>query len=426
MDNKKKLTIIIAVLAVVCFFAVLVFSGVIDFGSIGSEETSTDEADANLDTDEYPLSLSALVQSDVSYLETNIDGIFYTMTEDGTVTFYSYDSTANSFTETAATGTYDVTVEMSEQSISATVTYYKDGTDIAGYGLYTGSEGEYNLYSYAFFRLTNYGADYSSSSDGCLLLVDTTEDDFYSNDKVYEEPFAFYYSSQSATRLLSEANRTVGLDGTKRADYSMLNDVVINASHSQMLFFSGRHYSEDDERVDLLRSGGSGNNVDNVLLISDVLGYWIEYTDEGIKYISVDDSDNVFVGLYNMSSDTTETLKTFEGITRDDVLVSNGYIYIISTNTVYSIDGDTEVTLVYDNVSGLEVDLFKATADVFVVRGYVNTNSPVFISASTSTGSVIKSFCNSDFANLVNPVITDVSGAMFTIVDGSKFTCYVM
>ncbi|MCD7774070.1 MAG: hypothetical protein LUH40_00610 [Clostridiales bacterium] len=428
MDNKKKLTIVLVVLAVVCVFAVLSFSGVIDLSNIGSEEASTDDNSSALTEDDYKSSASASSSSSLSvpYLETNIDNLYYTMAEDGTVVFYMYDSSANTFTETAASGTYTVTAVMSEENITADVTYYKDGDNIAGYGLYTGTDGEYNLYSYAFFRLTNFGEGYTgASSDSCLLLVDTTEDDFYSNEKIYEEPFTFYYDDCSTVRLLSEANRTVGLDGTKRADYSILNDTAVNAAYSQTLFFSGRHYSEDDERVDLLRSGGSGNNTDNVLLVSDVLGYWIEYTDEGVLYVSVDDSENVFVGLYNLSADTSETIKTFEGVSRDDVLISNGYIYIVTSNIIYSIDSDTEAALGYDNAGNFKADLFKASDDVFVLRGYVESVSPVLIYGTTADGSVTKALSNSDFTNIVNPIVASSSQIMITVASNDKFSYYI-
>lgn len=422
MDNKKKLTIILAVLAVVCVFAVLVFSGFFGGGILGGEEETTD-AEVIASSDDYINDIKANAVNDLPYLETDIENVFYTISKSGEVKFYSFAD--NSFTPVDASGTYDVSVVMSEQKVSTTVTYYEKDGVISGYGLYTGKTDSFDLYPYAFFRLTNYGANYAgASSSGCLLLVDTTEDDFYKNDKIYEEPFIFKFSDSSCTRMLSEANRTVGLDGTKRSDYSLLNDAVIDGSAAHQLFFSGRQYAEDDTRVDLLRSGGSGNNVDNVRLAQDVLGYWAKYVDGAIMYITADANGNVAVVKLNPDSNETETVKTFEGTTRNDVLVSGDYLYIASKNIVYSLLDGKETKLAYSGSDNFTADMFICNGDKFVVRGYMDKRYPVAITASVADGNVIKTYSNEFFRNVVNPV--DANGSvMFTAEENGKFSYYI-
>lgn len=422
MDNKKKLTIVLAVLAVVCVFAVLVFSGVFGGGIIGGEEDTT-EGENYISSGEYINDVKANGANDLPYLKTDIENIFFTISTEGEVKFYSFAD--NTFTSVDASGTYDVTAVMSEQDVSAKITYIEKDGVISGYGLYTGKTDSFDLYPYAFFRLTNYGEDYDKAySTSCLLLVDTTEDDFYSNDKIYEEPFIFKFSDSSCTRMLSEANRTVGLDGTKRNDYSLMNDAVIDGSTAHQLFFSGRQYAEDDVRVDLFRSGGSGNNVDNIRLATDVLGNWAKYVDDSIMYITADENGNVIVVKLDTDSDETETEKTFDGVKREDILVSDDYLYIVSKNTVYSLLDGKETKLSYTDSDKFKADMFICDGEKFVVRGYADNRYPVVISASVSDGSVIKTYADEFFRNVVNPVIAN-DNIMFTVQENGKFNYYI-
>lgn len=400
MDNKKKLTIVLAVLAVVCVFAVLVFSGIIDFSNVGHEEMSTDADDGVAQSLNYVSS----GKSSVPYLKTDIDGIFYTM-NGSEVTFYRFEN--NTFSPIEATGKYSATVKLSEIDIQADITYITENGKICGYGLYTGEEGSYNLYQYAFFCLRSYGANYDGrSSKSCLLLIDTTEDDFYSNDKIYEESFIFKYDDETTSRSLSEASRTIGMNGAKRDDYFVISNKVIDGSVEHQLFLSGRYYSEDDLTVDLFRSGGSGNNTDNIRLAQDVLGEWAMYTDDGIMYITVNDDGNVVIECLDESTGDVDTVKTFSNVKRNDVLISGDYIYIISKNVLYSIVDDKEIKIktTYDN---FKADMFAVSDDTLMLRGYIGNSQAAMIIASTETGDVKKECKNQICSEFVNPIIVN-------------------
>lgn len=426
MDNKKKLTIVLAVLAVVCVFAVLVFSGIIDFSNVGGEELTTD---ADISNYYENISSKATGTSTSPYLSTPIDDIFYTMSMDGEVLFYRFEN--NSFTQIDASGTYTATVTLSEENISADITYLNEDGKICGYGLYTSTDGAYTLNPYVFFYLRNYGEDYTSAySTSCLLLVDTTEDDFYSDDKVYEESFIFKYADSSASRSLAEASRTIGMNGAKRNDYFVISDKVVDGSVDHQLFLSGRFYSEADTTVDLFRSGGSGNNTDNIRLATDILGNWAEYTDDGIMYITVDDNENVVIEILNESSGDTTVVKTFDNVKRNDILVCDDYIYVISQNVLYSIDDDKEISITtgYDN---FKADMFEIDEDTLMLRGYSDNAYAVMLVASAETGAVSASYKNEICRYFVNPVIVNgqviVTSAMFgsTSTTNNIYTYYV-
>ncbi|MBQ7962461.1 MAG: hypothetical protein IJ289_07650 [Clostridia bacterium] len=422
MDNKKKLTIVLAVFAVVCVFAVLVFSGVLDSVIHPGEEQTTD-AEGFAGGSDYSADVLASADNSLPYLKTDMEHIFYTMSTTGEVNFFALDE--NTFFPVEATGTYDVSVTMSERKVSTTVTYYEEDGVISGYGLYTGSTDEFDLYPYAFFRLTNFGSRYEDASEGtCMLLVDTTADDFYSNDKIFEEPFVFDTEDSSASRHLSEANRTVGLNGAKRADYSMVNDAAIDGSFTHQIFFSGRQYAEDDERVDLLRSGGSGNNTDNINLAKDVLGYWADQSEDGVTYITTDDNGNVIVEKLNEDSDETSVIKTFDGVKREDILVSDDCIYVLTTNSVYDISDDKEVKLTFGGADKFRADMFECDGDRIFVRGYSESKYAVAVVAEKATGSVTAVYSDEIFRSVVNPIFSGDS-LLVTVQDGNNFRYYI-
>ncbi|MBR5233723.1 MAG: hypothetical protein IKW03_05900 [Clostridia bacterium] len=421
MDNKKKLTIILAIFAVVCAFAVLVFSGVLDEVISPSDEPTTDAEPVNHGSD-YNVDLIAKGDSNLPYLETDIDNVFYTMSTDGAVNFYKYED--NTFFPLEATGTYDAKVKLSEQNVNATITYYEQDGVISGYGLYTGSTTEFDLYPYAFFRLTNYGEDYAKkSSKSCLLLIDTTEEDFYSNEKIFEEPFIFKYDDSTCSRQLSEANRTVGINGARRTDYSLVNDNTVNGSVDTVLFFSGRQYGEDDPRVDLLSSGGSGNNTDNINLAKDVLGYFATYTEDGIIYITTE-NNNVVVEKSDKKGNNAQIVKSFEGVTKDDILVCHDCIYVKSTNTVYDISEDKETKISFTGSENFRADLFVCEDNRIVVRGYSEERYPVLCVADSLTGEVSAVYSDELFRDVVNPIFADDS-LILTVQKNGTFTYYI-
>ena len=422
MDNKKKLTIVLAVFAVVCVFAVLVFSGVL--GKVINPVTEpTTDAESSAVGSDYTADVLASAENSLPYLETDIENVFYTMSTSGEVSFFRLDE--NTFFPVEATGTYDVSVTMSERTVSTTVTYYEEDGVISGYGLYTGSTTEFDLYPYAFFRLTDFGSKYEGAAENkCMLLVDTTEDDFYSNEKIFEEPFIFDREDSSASRQLSEDNRTVGLSGAKRADYSMLNDSAINGSFTHQIFFSGRQYAEDDNRRDLLRSGGSGNNVDNINLAKDVLGYWADQTEEGVTYITTDDNGNVVVEMLNEDSEETTVIKTFDGVTRDDILVCHDCIYVLTTNSIYDIKEDKEVKLTFADSDKFRADMFECEDGKVFVRGYSESKYAVAVVADMASGNASAVYVDEIFRNVVNPVFSGDS-LILTVQKDSGFSYYI-
>ncbi len=422
MDKKKVFTAILAIIAVCCVFAMLVFSGVIDLEKLKNNgEESTEEQTASF-FDDLTDKIKFTSSSSVPYLKTDIDSVFYTITADGTVNFFKYD--AGVFTPVEASGKYSTSVSLSEEKIPVEITYLKQDGIICGYGLFKESENQQKLYTYAFFRLRNYGENYSGAySTSCLLLVDTTREDLYSDNKIFEESFVFKYSDSTSTRDLRDRSRTIGLNGALRDDYFIFSDTVLDGAGKYLLFFSGRYYAESDNKIDLLRSGGTGNNKDNTRLAKDIIGYWAKSVSDGYKYITVDENDNIAVVTLS-TSDKVTVNKTFEGVTRDDVIVYGDYIYIVPQNVLYSINDDTSVAIKYSD-SSFTADKMVTDGETVVLLGKIKAASPVMIKASASSGDAEFVYSDELFENAANPVILNDSSVLVTAENGGLYTYYI-
>lgn len=420
MNSKKMLAIAVAIFAVVCVFATLVFTGVISFDGLKKDIEAPTTDSVNIGYTQSIEGVAKAVNSIVEpYFKTDIEDIYYTVATDGTVKFFSFDG--GIFTPVEATGTYETTVTLSEQDIDAKITYLEKDGVVSGYGLYRAPAGEYSLYEYAFFRLRNYGKNYNdAASTSCLLLVDTDVDDFYSNDKIYEECFRFKFSDSSVSSILLEASRTVGMNGAKRDDYFKMNDSIIDASTNHMLFYSGRRYQQGDGRFDLYRSGGSGNNVDNINLCENILANTVFYVDEKVMFLTADESGTVILNAYE--DDEVSEVKKFDGISVNDILVSDDYIYFISANKIYNVAEDKEIT-VTGLSNGFKADAFCANGDKFIVRGY--SKFPEIIIASLAEGKIEKQVSNELFEKAVNFTALSDGSFMFDIQSEAGFTSYI-
>lgn len=413
--NKKAVTAAIAVLAVACVFTFLILGGVI---KLNPKEPESESDDSGFDTSAYLSDVK--YQSDslsANYLPTFIDGIYYTADTAGNVKFYDFNTESDTFTERAADGTYDVSVTMSEQTVKAAVSYVTSDGKTAGYGLYTPTiTGETDsIYRYVFFAVTDMPSGMGSTSN-LLLLADSAENNFRNADKLYGDQFSYDPDSGTAERIYSEANRYVGLDGTKRADYAVVTDYILKNELDNSLFISGRHYAEDEDKYDLMKAGGKGNNVDNVLVEENIVGRFVKATDDGILYLTEDSDNNVVL----KKVDSDEAVKTFE-CKRGDIIVSGDYFFF--NNSVYSVNDETSVELTGEFLANFKADMFACNGKTAFLRGYIDEKNPTIVIADLATGEC-RYYVNEMFMNIVNPEVLSDSSVMFTVVSGSDSSSF--
>lgn len=237
----------------------------------------------------------ASADSDLPLMQSDIDTVFYTLAADGTVSFYEYAHGALQPIE--PTGTVEVAPQCSGIQIPATLYYVQRGEQMTGYGLYNPpATGEaVHLYTYFFFNMRTLPPGYPNEGNTqFLLLMDSDAGDLYQPDKTYDESFFIQpFEEDLAKRtdfdrnqFVSQVNRLPGMDGRYWTDFAVFTeDTLACAANGSALFFSGRKYTDQQERkVDIYRR----NRSSGAILTTRYTGvdYLYAYEDgDGIHYI---------------------------------------------------------------------------------------------------------------------------------------------
>ena len=413
--------------AVVVLLAVLVMVGVFlrdDIRQVftGDEGTTAPPAIAT-DSDGYVMMVKGSVDNAEPMLKTDIEDLYYTMARDGSVSFYQVKGTQ--ITQVPESGTFEVTVTCTNQEIPASVHYYtaEDGT-VTGYGLFTteNSDAEVYIYDYAFFRLMNLPASYTE--DGAyLVLVDTTKEDFYSNDKVYEENFIYRIESGETENILSTDNRAYDNTGAARADYSMLTEDAVHRCGENFLFFSARQYHlyTEDQNMDIYMAGGSGNNRDNNRYIQDVVDFYFNFDEEGRVVCLKRNGENGF-RIIAVADGTENVIKDFEGDYHENYLRSGDWLLNKNTLEMYNIMTAQSVTLSVSNTNGFAPDLFVTDGTNVFMRGLSNNMAAIVLG---KTDSACGCYYNDMFARVFAPAVLSDGSVMVSVsadLEGSSYS----
>lgn len=377
---KRYKAILSLLLVVLLSFAVVTVTGVLDInevidGALGNNAGLSDTLDEVFDT---------YTSAGLPLMKTDIENVFYTMDTKGNVSFYEISN--NSVKKLDNTGSFDVSISCSGQTLPATIHYLEKDGKTLGYGLFTNAEHpEVYLYDYAFFKVTDQFDAYKSKSKR-LLLVDVDKTRFYDDHKVYSESFYLYDDNKTAN-FLNEDQRIVDLNARLRTDYKMFVDNILHQDEKTVLFFSSRFYNDYDysDKVDIFATGGSGENVDNNRYVTDiaVLDFWRQ--DNGVYYLANKEADpesGLPTGFTLMFYDGKESkeIRSFDGAFNVDYLRSGSFILNKNTGKITDILTGKEYTFDYEAFdTSFKPDLFKVSENgkYCVVRGRNNLDKPL-------------------------------------------------
>lgn len=412
--------------AVVVLLAVLVLVGVFlrdDFRIISGEDGTTAPSAIATDSDGYVMMVKGSVDNTEPMMKTDIADLYYTMARDGSVAFYRIEGTQ--IVQVPESGTFDVTVNCTDQEIPATVHYYtaEDGT-VAGYGLFTteNSNAEVYIYDYAFFRMMNLPDAYAE--DGAyLLLIDTTKEDFYSNDKVFEENFIFRTESGETETILSTDNRAYDNTGAARADYAMLTEDAVLRCGENFLFFSARQYHlyTVDKNMDIYMAGGSGNNRDNNRYIQDVVDFYLNFDEDGRVVCLKRNGENAF-RIIAYADGTENVVKDFEGNYHEEYLRSGDWLLNKKTLEMYNIMTAQTFTLSVENTNGFTPDLFVTDGSNVFLRGLSDGKAAIVLG---KTDGACGCYYNDMFARVFAPAILSDGSVVVSVaadMEGSSYS----
>lgn len=415
--GKRTIIILAVVLFVLCVAAGVILSGVFS--------AKKPAAVSKYDTQSYTTSLKGTFAGGSALLPTDFAGVYYGMSSTGDVTFYTLGESG--LTAVPQAGQYSVSAECSGQTLSAVIHYIVSGSSTCGYGLFKASDHpDVYYYDYAFFKLRDLPSSFSSGSD-LLLMIDTDQTRFNKADKVYSEAFYFDPNNQTTgDTFFSDAQRTVGTDGRQRSDFRMFTDEIMGQSQSNFLFLSSRFYLEyaDSGLADVISSGSTGNNLDNIRYIQGVLGLVFWRTGDGVYYLSKTDTG---FSLMVFDGQNSTACKNYDGDFDKDYIRSGAYLLKKSDGTVYDLFGtQPSYKLDYSQfASGFTADTFSISPDgsYALIRGTSYDGLPAIGLCNVKTGRVI-SHVNKMFSRLAAPVVLNSGVVICSIGDDDTLSTY--
>lgn len=377
---KRYKAILSILLVVLVAFAVVTVTGVLDINKVIDNALGNNNGKLSDKLDEV---FDTYTSAGLPLMKTDVENVFYTMDTKGNVGFYEVSE--NSIEKLDETGSFDVSVSCSGQTLPATIHYLEKDGHTLGYGLFTNTDHpEVFLYDYAFFKVTDQFNAYNSKSDR-LLLVDIEKSRFYEDEKVYSESFYLYDDNKTAN-FLNEDQRIVDLNARLRTDYKMFTDSILHQDEKTVLFFSSRFYNDYDysDQVDIFATGGSGENVDNNRYITDiaVLDFWRQ--DDGVYYF-VNKEESAETGLSTgfalmfYDGEESREVRAFDGSFEEDYLRSGSFILNKNTGEITDVLTGDVYTFDYEKFeTSFRPDLFRVSENgkYCVVRGRNNLDKP--------------------------------------------------
>lgn len=373
---RRYKTVLSVLLVILIATGIVLVTGALDINKIITEHEVRDNPALSQD---YRDSFMTVADVNVPLLQSDIEDVLYSIDRNGDVKFYTLAN--DSITEIPETGNFEIKAEMSGQTLPAVIHYLEKDGKTTGCGLFTNElyENVY-VYDYAFFKLSDFFPNYSHSDGTLLLMADVEKDRFYSEDKVYSEIFTLS-SSHKLSYFLNENQRTIDLEAKMRTDYKMFTGDIDDQQYGKILFFSSRFYTANDSntKIDIMSSGGSGENVDNLRYQEDVASLNLWRTDDGVYYFR--NTEEGFK-LCMFDGEEENDVRSFIGRLTEDYIIDGEYILNAGSGEIYRVTDGSIRTIDYSNMKkGFKPDLFEISDDgaFCIVRGSNNRNRPAVI-----------------------------------------------
>ncbi len=430
---KTYKAILSVLLVVLIAFAVVTVTGVVDINKMIAEKNEGTTSAEGEKVYTYADDFNQYTKAGLPLLSTDFSNIFYTMDTDGSVKFYKAEN--NNIEEIAETGSFDVEISVSGANIPATVHYLELDGKTVGYGLFTNEMyPEVKIYPYAFFKVTNQFPEYSSDTSKLLLLVDVEQERIYDENKVYSE--SFYLNDEKEVKVfLNEDQRIVDMSARLRTDYKMFTDRILHQSENEILFFSSRSYNDYDysSMVDIYKSRGYGENVDNNRYIRDIAALEFWRTDEGTLYfrnvLTENEAGEKTVTGFTLSrfdGENTEDIRSFTGSFENDYLLSGDWLLNRASGEIYNVLTGEEKKLDYTKfTTSFTPDIFKMSENgkYCVVRGQNNLGKPSVGIMSFSDNS-FRTYTDNVFGYVASVQVLDDGTFIISVATGESTGVY--
>lgn len=340
------------------------------------------EADAlNTDVEQPNLLFSSVAttnqDSDLPYLNTDFDNVFFTASNEGTIEFWEFKNDA--FSKLKSSGTINISVPLTNHSAEINVELLERDGQTVGYGVYVSGQSIQD--PYAFFKLTEnrcepYNFDY-------LLYADYTIDDFYRNDKTFNMVYGVHKDGKKAEKLISDDHIRPGRKGLLDSSYILIPDSFTSAATDGIYFLSDRNYSID-AKYDVYKKTGLTDE-EQIVFSGAVLPYL--YMDKNTLYVftkmipdgKTEDLNSLSLETFSLISisedEKFDAIKTFSG-SPDQYFIKGNYIFSPSAKKLYSVESGREnIISTSISISGVQDFAVSSNGKKFALAGNFAGNS---------------------------------------------------
>ena len=423
MAKRYKLALFLMFILLVAV-AVVVVSGALDINKKAEHRPQGTNA-VTEQAQDYTELFQTVTDVALPVLKTRLPGVYYTIDQKGDVRFYERED--GNLKALAETGTFEVKAECGSETLPAEIHYLEKDGKTWGCGLFSNVlYPDVNVYSYGFFEVTEPLP--AQRADSLLMMIDVDSSRFYSADKIYSEIYTLNKKDHSVEYFLSEEHRTTDMDARPRTDYKMFTDAILDQQTAdRTLFFSSRNYVSYDEsgKVDVMTSGGSGLNIDNVVYLENAasLNFW--RLEDGVYFFRAQPEGGFALMKYAGGTES-EVVKTFEGDLKKDYLISGRCLLRKDSGEIYNVyTGETRRADYSDLRVGFTADLFAASpkGDFVVLRGANTENVACCIATDLITG-VTRAYTDDMFGYIAAMNVEDDGGTILSLANGKSGTSF--
>lgn len=309
---------------------------------------------------------SADFDSAYPVMATDIDGIFYTFSPDGKVSFFEY-SGGKLAPYSKKVGTLSVQPELTYNKIPIKIYYITEGEKQVGYGLFTtaNSKADVKAYSYVLAKMITPPSIYKIK--GNMLLVSTNPDEAYCGDRAYSDIFSVSMQNGKCTNLLSQRDRSADKTGRLTERWGILTDSFLKTAGKKASLISGRLYDSDTEIFDIFNMNKSLDYPETKGLYTTFLR---ETSDSGLIYLK-----KTADGFKSVKFIVEEKeIASFTGDLKKDFVISGNWIYSNTDETFTNlITGDSFTA---KNLGS--IDMFAVNSDSSKFAAVASYNNQAF------------------------------------------------
>lgn len=332
LTKKDFITIVIAVLAL----AMVVVFAVIKY--FPESEIETDFTETTTESQEKLSSIQVVRDGiSVNLVQTDIPDVFYGYSSSYDLQYYQYKD--EKMTAVKATGSVDVTVDMGNETIPATIKYVELGGKIFGTGLFVASQSEsVYFYDMVAFQIVNLPEGYEQEGKA-LLLATTSKNVLTQRVTLWPESFVVDLETGATSRFLKVINRNIDVTtGAGVDDFCILTSESYSASN-KIPFISAREYEADSGQQDIFIKNGSSEE----LYVSDIYGKFL--LTDGNSVIFMRKTDKGFDVVRKTGEEET-VIESFYGTMSTNYMYSGEYIFNKNDGKLYNLKTGDEKTIV--------------------------------------------------------------------------------